>query len=316
MRTRKSNPSSGSALPAGASEGLSGLLFGGYLVRTAAATVELQALYGDLIGIGVATVYQKISALVDAILNVADNLLTAAGADSGGAMAVNTTYAVYVSDPTVAYQPASVRASATLPVRVNGVYYLGAAGDAAKWRFCGWVRTIDNGGVPEFTNTVLQRFVINYYNKRTLKLFRCPGYLDDNLQTTYTAQKAAWGVIKANDYALEWIDNGEDGSPFRAQISWAATLVTHFVYIGIGLDSITSPKASGQDITAPLATGIDVYSYPTSTIADPHATPGTARSANYLCWTNNNVETIFADDDRKGAAADPAITYIEGWVRG
>ncbi len=66
-----------------------------------------------------------------------DNLLTAAGADSGGAMAANTTYYMYQSNGSASPFASDLRGSATAPT--SG--YLAASGNGANWRHVGWVHT-------------------------------------------------------------------------------------------------------------------------------------------------------------------------------
>lgn len=229
-----------------------------------------------------------------------DNTITAAGLDSGGGMGITTRYSIYVSNSKASFAPGTVRATVTTPVVVNGSLYLDNVGNALNWRFVGTVYVISNAGVPNFADSLTQRYVSNYWNKRQVRLYRCPGYVDDGNRTSYNVNTATWGVIKANDYELAYIDNGIDVAEFYAQAYHED--LTETLLIGIGLGIITGVRK--QALCPALAMGC---------VKEVVAPIGVAQvSVDFLAVATNTV--VIADDVRNGSVADPAVTFIEGWV--
>jgi len=230
-----------------------------------------------------------------------DHVLDAAGLDSGGGMSVTTRYSIYVSNSLASFAPGTVKASVTTPSVVNGSLYLGNTGNALNWRFVGTAYAISNAGTPNFADSLTQRYVSNYYNKRQVRLYRCPGYNDDGNRTTITVNNAVWGVIKANDYALEYIDNGIDATEFYVQ-GYHEDL-TKTLYVGIGLAFTGDVRKQG--ICPALAMGC----------VKEVIAPGSLQQTqvNFLALTSAST-TVVVDDVKNGASVDPAVTFIEGWV--
>lgn len=165
-----------------------------------------------------------------------DNLITSTGADAGASMAASTLYYLYVSNANASPFSSDLRASTTAPSLLNGVKYLGTSGNAANWRFVGYVRT---NASTQFVDSETQRLVINYYNRRPLSL-RITETTDS--WTYSTATWRPWNNSTAN--RVEYISNDEDAVVlhFATYVHYNAALVTN-VAIGIGLDSTTAPSS-------------------------------------------------------------------------
>jgi hypothetical protein len=89
---------------------------------------------------------------------VTDNLITAAGADAGVAPSANTNYYVYRANSASPFSPNRLRLYGSAPTIVNGVSYLGAAGNALNWLYVGFVRV---NGSTQFS------LVTSHYNPYT-----------------------------------------------------------------------------------------------------------------------------------------------------
>jgi hypothetical protein len=176
--------------------------------------------------------------------DVADNLIDAAGADAGAAGAANTLYYVYVSNAMASFSPTSIRLSATAPTLVDGVRYLGAAGNALNWRFVGWVRL---NATPQFESSETGRLVVNYYNRLALSLYTNPGYVNNNAQTSYSTSSAPYvtlaSVIGSGTSQLRFISNGEDAVAYYSTYL-VGTGGTEVALAGIGEDTQTNPAVS------------------------------------------------------------------------
>ena len=173
--------------------------------------------------------------------NIGDNLINPIGADTGAPPAASTLYYVYVSNKRASFSPSSIRLSAQAPIFVNGVKYLGNAGNALNWRFVGWVRP---NATPLFESSLKNRWIVNYYNRFALRLFTCPGYVNNNVTTKYVFNPGNFAPVHGGvDDHLSFISNGEDSVEYlfnaatdniagATQPSWA---------IGVGEDSDTTP---------------------------------------------------------------------------
>lgn len=167
--------------------------------------------------------------------DVADNLISAAGADSGAPGAANTLYYVYISNQKASFSPSSIRLSATPPSFVNGVKYLGNTGNALNWRFVGWVRL---NATPNFESSDKNRLIINYYNRLNLPL-RADASADFTTSTAPFTQ-----VDPAGSLTVNFISNGED-SVSLGNNHLASSANTTIWAIGLGVDSVTVSSATG-----------------------------------------------------------------------
>lgn len=231
-----------------------------------------------------------------------DNLLAADGSDAGAAMIASTLYYIYTSSSRPAFAPSGLRASLTAPTLVNGVYYLGAIGDAAEWRYVGCAVT-DAGVLLQ--DSLTSRAVSSYYNRVFKSLFICPGYNDDNLNTGYNVSQANFGVL--NGGTVSYVDNGED--PVAAWFHWNIIAGGAAICnVGIGDNSITQPAAA---VAVALAASRVCGCIPWLTTP----TGPVLKTLSMLFHNDGVVNTSFqADVARSGAAADPPATYLVAHV--
>lgn len=175
------------------------IAFQGRMQWDSATQVSLQRYGGDTVDVNGESVSIGASGIT---LTTTDNLILSTGADAAAAMGASTLYYVYVSNSSASPFPNDLRASTTAPSSFNGVKNLGTSGNAANWRFVGYVRT---NGSTQFVDSTSQRFVINYYNRRRLHLYA----IDTTNSWTYTT--ATWRQANANAAnQIEFISNGED----------------------------------------------------------------------------------------------------------
>jgi hypothetical protein len=238
---------------------------------------------------------------------VGSNLITAAGADSGAAGAASTLYYVYVSNALATFSPSSIRLSATAPSVVNGVRYLGAAGNALNWRFVGWVKL---NATPNFESSDTSRFIVNYYNRLILSLFNCPGYVDNNTQAGYATSSVTWvGMNGGAASKLNFIANGEDAVSYEA--IGAAIATNGQPTLGVGEGSSTTAKKSNAGFS--IATAVISMS-----VSSSYTPPEGATFLDLLVASPTGAAVTFIIDFARttGDAADPAETYISAQVMG
>lgn len=165
---------------------------------------------------------------------------SAALIDSGGlnsgTLGPDGTYYVYISNTLANPNPSSLRLSITQPVLYNGVKYLGTSGNAANWRFIGYIHTNLS---TQFEDTETKRLVINYYNRRPLKLALATTH------TTYvTYNTASWNHWLNLVHPLEFISNGEDQVYLYFSCTTGNSYSGTYGAAGIGLDSWSTNNAS------------------------------------------------------------------------
>jgi hypothetical protein len=219
-------------------------------------------------------------------------------------MAASTLYYVYLSNSNATTFASSLRGSTTARTSFNGIRYLGASGNASNWRFIGYVRT---DGSTHFVDSLTQRFVINYYNRRVLPLHTDPGYNNDNSETTYSTSSTTYTEGNGGTGSkVEFIANGEDGSNYQATfvIVTASGVATRG---GVGEDSTSSAKVSA--IVGPsMRSSMTVHN---STLF--------SEGYHYLTMlvkTDSGTPSIYADQSRDGSGADPEATNLSSFVMG
>lgn len=233
-----------------------------------------------------------------------DNLLSSTGTDSAGAMGASTLYYVYVSNSQASFAANDLRASATGPSAYRGAKYLGTSGNAAHWRFVGWVRT---NGSTNFVNTALDRLVINYHNRLRLSVLVAPGYTDDNSLTTYTTTSTTYVAANGGTGSQgSYIANGEDAVSFRLN-ALASNSTPSACYAGIGENSTANAAVASQ------TQGVLALNFGTTWSGVPAEG---YRTINVLIAVSAGTGTFYADTSRLGSAADPYATFIEGEIRG
>lgn len=233
--------------------------------------------------------------------NVADNLITSAGADSGAPGAANTLYYVYVSNRKSPFSPSSIRLSATAPQAVNGVYYLGAAGNARNWRFVGWVRL---NATPQFQSDQSNRLIVNYYNRINLSLFTCPGYLNNDTNNTYAHTSITYTALNGGVGAsMNFIANGEDAIEASVFAMTDLTSGAGALIAAISLDSPTDSLASCYT------------QFPASAISISACIDVQPSVGYHTFWITGLIAAgatggFFSELAKQGAVNDPPVTYI------
>jgi hypothetical protein len=279
-------------------------VFEGYMQRDSATQISLQRAKGKAVIVNGEPVGIPSAGLTR---DNDDNRIAGDGTDAGASLAVDTLYYVYVSNSRASFSPNSIRFSTVAPTLLQGVNYLAASGNGANWRFVGWIRTISNGGTPNFADSDTQRLVVNYYNRRKKKLFSCPGYTDDNAFTQISLTATSFAPLNGGTGdKLEYIANGEDEITIDIHASILPGAAN--VLIGIGDNSTTDAT-----VAALIGAGTII---PAS--RELRTTPAAGYRAAHFLATNQAAATatIYFDGIRLGGAADPAITYIAGEISG
>lgn len=245
-----------------------------------------------------------------------DNRIDGAGADAGASTAINTLYYVYASNSFATFSPSSIRLSTVAPTAYRGIKHLGTSGNARNWRFVGWVRTISNAGTPNFVDSETQRFVINYYNRRDLYLMACPGYVNDNADTTYTeAVSTTWKEVNGGTGSrISFIANGEDVvEPIAKMYVEPQDLAGDYAQLAIGRENITTVHAQ-----ADIPYDGNGANNGSLTAVDAHLpAEGFHEFLLLICVpTATTVVKIYADGSRRGSTIDPKMTYIECKIKG
>lgn len=232
-------------------------------------------------------------------LTTSTGLLAATGYLTATAPSASTLYYVYLGY-------GQLRLSATAPSKQKGIYYLGSNPAGMKWRFCGWAYTNSS---TQFTDGITARHVINYYNRIHKRLFLCPNYADGNTETTYTMNSSTWVKVTGDANSdVSFVTNGEDIVHLSVTLEGKISSNGNFGP-GIGIDGITDVRMSG-DVTTTTNTVVHVtmpYAYQAGTTAGRH-------TASIVARNSAGTLTIYADDERHGASADPACTYLDGWI--
>jgi hypothetical protein len=267
-------------------------------------TLYLNRYVGDAVDVNGETVLLGSSGIS---LTTTDNLITSTGADAGSAMGASTLYYIYVSNSSASPFASDLRASTTAPSLYNGVKYLGTSGNAANWRFVGWIRT---NGSTNFIDSPAQRFVVNYYNRVRKALFTCPGYLNNGSTTSWTYSGTSWQQMNGGTgNLLEFIANGEDGVDVRLQMcACESSTAGSEICGGIGEDSTSVPITMGM-----FNPNTSTYQFML------HAGRTVTPSEGYhyfsgLVYCNYGPTTITVRADYGNAAGDIYITYLCGTV--
>lgn len=242
------------------------------------------------------------------------NRITSTGADAGAALSSNTLYYAYVSNADASYAASSLRLSTVAPTGLYSGYglttalaaniyddfYLGGSGNALNWRFVGLVRTNASG---QFSDSLTERFVRSYYNRKPFALFSSPGYNNNNAQNTWTSTSGTFAAFNAGTGSdvgfVCFPDDVIHGSVAAYSYNTGST---NYHIIGIALDGSTDIRAQGGFQT----TNADQ-------ITAHYAFSGLSPGYHYLRAVQRvtgGTGTFIADDGRGGATADVPATYI------
>lgn len=238
-------------------------------------------------------------------LGVASNKITNTGADAGATPAVLTLHYLYISNAKATFAPLELRLSASSPELVDSIQYLKATGNGSNWRFLARVWVGDAGaGVGLFFDDEQLRGIGNYYNRQAKRVVTCPAYVDNNAATTFAVNQAAFAAINGGTGdSIVFLSNGEDTIHVSAHVSFSAVGASA-AFVGIGVNSTTSPATSAQCKVVDQSTTVDLAT-----------TPAAGKvTISLLCCTQATAYTARADNARLGAAADPYVTFLEAIV--
>lgn len=225
---------------------------------------------------------------------VGDNLIDAAGADSGAPGAANTLYYVYVSNGKALFSPSSIRLSATAPSLVNGVRYLGVAGNALNWRFVGWVRL---NATPQFESNGINALIVNYYNRLSQVLQASPNYADTDAYQFTTVGPANWAAVAgATLDTVSLIANGEDEF-----LSFIFGMLQNELFISVGVDGAVEPVVCAGTVALAFALAT-VSAEKKITMAEGY------HILQFIVANSGSSGNFYFDSPRKGAAKGPVLT--------
>jgi hypothetical protein len=236
---------------------------------------------------------------------VTDETIDGNGDMSGLVPAGVTRHYAYVSNSRATSNALCVRLSLVAPTTYREFLYLGASGNAANWRFVGWVGTTS---APAFQDSESGRLVVNYYNRRTLSLRSQIGYNDNNAQTTFALNSATWTPLNGGTGAsIQFVGNGEDAAVFGLDVS-CSTVGAAVCGFGVSIDSSTAPNLAGILPAAAANSSVSV-----SLARTPSAG---FRTLYALGMSGGVATTVIADMARNGAAADPPACVLWGAIQG
>lgn len=276
-------------------------VFGGVLSVPTPATINLGRGKGSWIDAGGRSFQLPVGGYT---VDVADNLIDAAGADAGAAMVASTVYYLYCSGRDVATFPASLRASLTAPSWVDGVRVLGATGDPSRWRFVGWCYT---DAAVQIYDDLTRRHICAAHNRVPVPLRVVPGYTDDNTRSFINLTSAVYAPINGGTGdSVSFLSSGEEA--FIASAHAACVVATGDTHIGIALDSTTDPVVSAII----NAGAVDLSVAASHAFSAPAV--GALHTLSLLGETAGLLSRFLTDDPRYGATADPPLTYLSATI--
>jgi hypothetical protein len=231
------------------------------------------------------------------------NLMDANGADTGNPIIGPAFLYVYWCN-VGAFSP-GLGFSATAPALVNGQWIL--AGGGPDFLFLGWVQV---DASEQVSDTVKNREIANFYNRRIAPLAVTPGYVNNAAATTYFRTGANWTTMTATaaDSQVTFIGNGESAVWLEGHWTCLQDLAQN-AFGGVGLTATTPLQVatipSSNALAQQFASAACSYSYVPAANA--------LATASLLCYTNNIAIIWVADFARTGAAADPPATSMRGW---
>lgn len=207
-----------------------------------------------------------------------------------------TLYYVYLDD-----DAATLVVSTNIPGLQDEVQVM--ASDPTKL-LLGWIYA---SGTNTTEDSLANRYVINYYNRRYRPLFTCPNYSDGGTSNTYTSNSADYAAINGGTAdSVGFISNGEDAIDVSFTYTAAAS-ASASVQIGIGDNSST---------TAWAGTSWGASSLPRGVFRFVGVRAVGQRRLHMIADCNSQTQTFTADFVRGGGASDPYGTFLAGGVWG
>jgi len=166
-----------------------------------------------------------------------------------------------------------------------------------------YVGSIYAEGTNYTTDSVKNRYVANEYNRVDRRLYLCPGYVNNNVITSYTTTSTTWTSVNGGtNSTLGYVSVGEDAIAAEFHVNVDVT-TSDYLLAGLG-DDITSEPLNSVVLPAGKQNG--VISFDRNTGAGRH-------TLNMLYASNaGGTQAIYADWRAAGAAADICLTYTTG----
>jgi hypothetical protein len=281
---------------------------GGRIMYVDSATIEYATYVSNVLEVNGVNV--QLGAIGDQTISCidTDETINSSGVQTGLTPSNDTLYYAYVYNGADGSAP-RLRLSLAVPQIYAGIKYLNSSGAGINWRYVGVVALT----VGAFRDDLTARLIGNEYNKLPRPFFTCPGYNNNNADTTYNlVSSATWTSLNGGtaDHVLLCVTGEEPVNIFgtvavslSAGSTWA---------IGVGCDT-TLVLARATPIAA--ATVRNNQTNQASCVQTQYL-PGEPNFlvASLNAWTNSTTPTIYADLARNGAPADPPATYLSGTV--
>jgi hypothetical protein len=191
---------------------------------------------------------------------------------------------------------------------VNGVRV--KAADHTR-RFLGTLRAT---GATTTEDSSVNRYLINYYNRVTARLFSCPNYSAADADTSYDFISDTYARINAGtDDTVNFLSNGEDSFLAHVRIGgyYSTSTLTPAIRIGVGIDGDTNiPMSSSAQANGAVADRRDTE---ISEELQPLA-EGKHSLRFVACTFSGNTFHIIASGLHLGASTAPAISFISGSI--
>ena len=246
------------------------------------------------------------------LCNSSDETIDLNGAETGVAPSSDLKYYAYVYNGADASAP-RVRLSLQPPADYRGFPYLNTSGGGVNWRYLGLVAL--TGGTPNFRDDDTARLVSNYYNRQRKSLFTCPGYNNNNADTTLTlASGTTFAALNGGTGdSLMLLANGADDVELFASVAVSASAGANWK-VAIGLStSLANARTVDQVACAPCRN--TQGNQPSN--CQFHGTPLLDLWwASLNAWTNSSAPSVYADMARNGSTADIPATILSGSVMG
>lgn len=238
-----------------------------------------------------------------------DDLIDAAGDSTASPPGSGTRYYAYVCNGADGLG-VRLRLSLEPPAYVKGIYYLGTTGNAVNWRFVGTVALL--GGV--FRDDVTARLIANHANRLRKPLFTCPGYTDDNADTTIVlASGTVWAALNGGTGdSVAFLSNGEDCVELVGNVQVALGGGATW-RVGIGVDSVLANAQAEARVAAACRNN---QTQQPSTVVLHETFVDALYFASLNAYTNSTTPSVIADFARTGDTVDPPGTTLSGsvWV--
>ncbi len=190
----------------------------------------------------------------------------------------------------------------------DGIY---VKSGATTRRFLGSLRMALTSGIAgQGEDSLTKRFLVNYYNRMRRTLFTCPGYSNNDAETTYGLTGSFAPMNAGTGSRVEMLSNGEDICSILAQVGcYFDNAWNEWMEAGPGIDSITNAVRSlkfygiwNSSVRAMQTMGVCHYD------------PVLAEGYHTIDLLGVGAAYVVADTGRAGAVADPPCTYLEAIV--